>query len=149
MYELLDSDVILLFVDPKYNWIWVWQGRNTTTRMKFISARIASSIRDRYGVDFKLSSVDEGKEPVGFKIMAGLEKEIEYPESQTRPAYEGTEEDLELLKSLSREKKLLLLGRITPEITEENTENIKYCKYCGSTLAKGESNCHVCGNKVK
>ncbi len=38
--ELLDSEQILLFVDPERYKVFVWQGLNTTTRMKFISAII-------------------------------------------------------------------------------------------------------------
>ncbi len=165
--------------------------------MKFISARIASSIRDRYGVDFKLSSVDEGKEPVGFKIMIGLEKEGESSVRQTDLLYDGTEEDQELFESLLREKIPLFkdevvdvfkyLDRIklfssrgknrgdsddfypypyifkppTPpgdlglegqlqakEPAVKEPEQAPYCKYCGGILVKGESICHVCGNKV-
>lgn len=111
LYELLDSDFILLFIDPKQYRVWIWQGNNTTTRMKFISARIAGSIRDRYGIAFKITSVDEGNETAGFKVMIGLEKEVDYSEAQTGPAYEGTVEDMELLKSLSREKILLILEK--------------------------------------
>lgn len=111
LYELLDSEFILLFVDPKQYRIWIWQGSNTTTRMKFISAKIAPRIRDRYGIAFKITSVDEGDETAGFKVMIGLEKEVDYSETQTGPAYEGTEEDMELLKALSREKILLILEK--------------------------------------
>ncbi len=111
LYELLDSEFILLFVDPKQYRVWIWQGNNVTTRMKFISAKIAPSIRDRYGIAFKISSVDEGNETKGFKTMIGLEEEVDYSEAQTGPTYEGTDEDLELFESLSREKILLLLEK--------------------------------------
>ncbi|MGQ4873737.1 MAG: hypothetical protein ACP6IY_06635 [Promethearchaeia archaeon] len=111
LYELLDSDFILLFVDPKRYRVWIWQGANTTTRMKFISAKIAPSIRDKYGIGYKITSVDEGNETFAFKVMVGLEEEIDYEEEQTGPAYEGKEEDIELLEALSREKILLLLEK--------------------------------------
>ncbi|MHA2130801.1 MAG: hypothetical protein ACW99L_12585, partial [Promethearchaeota archaeon] len=111
LHELLDSDFILLFVDPKRYRVWIWQGVNTTTRMKFISAKIAPSIRDRFGIAFKITSVDEGNEIAGFKAMVGLEEEVDYTETQTGPTYAGTAEDLELLESLSREKILLLLEK--------------------------------------
>ena len=110
-YELLDSDFILLFVDPKRYRVWIWQGNNTTTRMKFISAKIAGRIRDRHGIAFKITAVDEDNEIAGFKAMVGLQKEVDYSETQTGPVYEGTKEDLELLESLSREKILLLLEK--------------------------------------
>ncbi len=112
LYELLDSDFILLFVDHKRYRVWVWQGNNVTTRMKFISAKIAPSIRDRHGIAFKITAVDEGNETDVFKVMAGLEKEISYAETQTGPAYQETEENIQLLKSLSREKILLLLEKM-------------------------------------
>ncbi|TFF93959.1 MAG: hypothetical protein EU544_05135 [Promethearchaeota archaeon] len=111
LYELLDSDFILLFVDPKRYRVWIWQGANVTTRMKFISAKIAPAIRDKFGIAYKITSVDEGNETLAFKIMVGLEEEIDYEEEQTGPAYEGTDEDLELLAALSREKILLILEK--------------------------------------
>ena len=51
LYELLGSDFILLFVDPEHYRIWIWHGANATTRMKFIAAKIAPKIRDRYIID--------------------------------------------------------------------------------------------------
>ena len=111
LHELLIPDLILLFVDPEHYRVWVWHGNNTTTRMKFISAKLAPSIRDRYGIAFKITAVDDGNETMGFKILVGLEEEIDYEEAQTGPAYEGTEEDLELIAALSREKVLLLLEK--------------------------------------
>jgi len=109
--DLLDSEFVLLIVDPTRYRVWIWHGSNTTTRMKFIAAKMAPSIRDRYGIGFKISAVDEGNETLGFKVAAGLEEEPDYVEAQTGPAYKETEEDLELIKSLSREKILLLLEK--------------------------------------
>jgi hypothetical protein len=109
--ELLDSDFILLLVDPKRYRVWIWHGANTTTRMKFIAAKLAPGIRDRYGIGYKVLAVDEANETLGFKITAGMEKEIDYTEIQKGPTYEGSDQDLELLESLSREKILLLLEK--------------------------------------
>ena len=111
LHELLDSEFILLFVDPKRYRVWIWHGVETTTRMKFIAAKLAPSIRDRFGIAFRIAAVDEGNEMLGFKVMLGLEEEVDYAEAQTGPTYEGTSEDLELLESLSREKILLLLEK--------------------------------------
>ncbi|TKJ21327.1 MAG: hypothetical protein CEE43_10370 [Promethearchaeota archaeon Loki_b32] len=56
LYEVLDSDLILLFIDPIQSRIWFWQGRNTTTEMKFIATEIAYSIREKVlmGIEKKL-----------------------------------------------------------------------------------------------
>jgi len=102
--DLLDDDFILLFVDPLHFRVWLWHGYNTTTRMKYIAATMAPHIRDKYGIGFKISAVDQDNETQGFLVMIGLAEEIDYDQVQTGPAYEGTTEDLELLKTLSRVK---------------------------------------------
>lgn len=109
--DLLDEDFILLFVDPQHYRVWLWHGFNTTTRMKFIAAKMAASIRDKHGIAFKITAVDQDNESTAFKVMIGLEEAIDYDVVQTGPAYEGTKEDLELLESLSREKILLILEK--------------------------------------
>ncbi|MFW9901649.1 MAG: hypothetical protein ACFFDY_10195 [Candidatus Thorarchaeota archaeon] len=109
--ELLDPDFVLLFVDPSRYRVWIWHGNNTTTRMKFIAAKLAPSIRDRYGIGFKISAVDEGNETLGFKVATKIEEEPDYLDAQTGPVYKETAEDLELIESLSREKILLLLEK--------------------------------------
>jgi hypothetical protein len=109
--DLLDDDFVLLFVDPQHFRVWLWHGYNTTTRMKFIAAKMAPAIRDKHGIAFKITAVDQDNEAHGFLVMLGLAEEIDYEQAQTGPAYEGTTEDLELLESLSREKILLILEK--------------------------------------
>jgi hypothetical protein len=72
LFELLDSDKILLFVDMNNGKVWIWEGKNTSTKMKFISAQSASNIRDKHDVTFTISSVDDGEELAAFKILVGL-----------------------------------------------------------------------------
>ena len=109
--DLLDDDFVLLFVDPQHFRVWLWHGYNTTTRMKFIAAKMAPPIRDKHGIAFKITAVDQDNESHAFLVMLGLEEEINYDLVQTGPAYEGTAKDLELLESLSREKILLILEK--------------------------------------
>ena len=109
--DLLDDDFILLYIDPKHYRAWLWHGWNTTTRMKFIAAKMAQPIRDKHGIAYKLTTVDQDGETHGFKVMIGTEEEIDYTKVQTGPTYEGSEENLELLESLSREKILLILEK--------------------------------------
>jgi hypothetical protein len=110
--DLLDDDFVLLFVDPQHFRVWLWHGYNTTTRMKFIAAKMAPSIRDKHGIAFKITAVDQENEANAFLVMLGLAEEIDYEQTQSGPAYEGTEKDLELLESLSREKILLILKKV-------------------------------------
>ena len=155
--DLLDPDFILLFVDPTQFRVWIWHGSNTTTRMKFIAAKLAPTIRDRYGIGYKISAVDEANETFGFKVMAGVEKAVDFSEIQKGPAYEGTEEDLELLDSLSREKILLLLEKAgVPEGYERKMVIVKntiygYREYDSVYLDFGELEVKVAkiGNQIK
>ena len=111
LHELFDSDFILLIVDPTYYRVWLWHGANTTTRMKFIAAKIAPKIRDRYGIAYKITAVDEGDETKAFKITSGVEKVTDYKEEQKGPIYDYSEEADELLKEIPREKIVLLLEK--------------------------------------
>ena len=72
LFELLDSNKILLFVDAHNQKVWEWQGRNTSTRMKFINTQLVPSIRDKHDIAYTITTVDEGEETVTFKIMIGL-----------------------------------------------------------------------------
>ncbi len=72
LFELLDSNKILLFIDQHDGKVWIWEGKNTNTRMKFISAQAAPHIRDKYDITYPISSVDEKDETIAFKILVGL-----------------------------------------------------------------------------
>ena len=72
LFEILDSNKILLFVDNHEGKLWIWEGKNTNPRMKFISARKAPNIRDKHDLSFTITSVDDGEETAAFKILIGL-----------------------------------------------------------------------------
>ena len=70
--ELLYHDLVLIIVDPEHKAVWIWKGRGATTRMKFLAAQLTPSIRDRYGIDYTIISVDDGDEPQEFKKTCSL-----------------------------------------------------------------------------
>ena len=72
LFELLDSNKILLFVDKHESKVWIWEGKNTNPRNKFISARKAPNIRNKHDFSFTITSVDDGEETAAFKILVGL-----------------------------------------------------------------------------
>ncbi len=76
--NLLNSDIVVLFLSIEYKTAWLWIGNNTSPRMPFIAAKEALSIRDRYGsVLMKIKTEEQEKESLGFQIFIGL---IEPPE---------------------------------------------------------------------
>lgn len=112
LHDLLDADNIFLFIAHRFSTAWIWQGTNTTTRMKFISAKIAPRLRDEHGFGYKLLTEDEGNESDAFKIMIGLKSEIEYEELEREPKYKGTEEQRKLLEDLSLQNIVLILEKV-------------------------------------
>jgi len=76
LFSILNIDKILFFIDSLNSTVWVWEGKNTNTKMKFIAARIASTIRDKYGITYNITIVDQDNEPERFLAMLQLEKEI-------------------------------------------------------------------------
>jgi hypothetical protein len=74
LFDLLDSEKIMLFTDPSHDRIWIWEGKNTSTREKFISSQLVSRFRDTHYLTSRISSVDEGEETAAFKILVGLVK---------------------------------------------------------------------------
>ena len=74
--NLLDHDEILIFIDNLNSRVWIWEGKNTPPRMKFMSADFAPIIRDQYACDYNITTIDDGDEPIEFKIILGLELEV-------------------------------------------------------------------------
>ncbi|MBY9014816.1 MAG: hypothetical protein KGD68_03920 [Candidatus Lokiarchaeota archaeon] len=72
IYTALDTFFIFIIVDSKEKEIWIWQGEKASIRKKFIATQKAPEIRDEYGIDFKITAIDEGSEPPGFKKLIGL-----------------------------------------------------------------------------
>ncbi|MFX1366485.1 MAG: hypothetical protein ACFFCE_18385 [Promethearchaeota archaeon] len=72
LFEILDSNKILLFVDSHEGKVWIWEGKKTNARMKFISAQLAPHIRDKYDITYSITSVDEQDETIAFKLLVGL-----------------------------------------------------------------------------
>ncbi|MHA1647240.1 MAG: hypothetical protein ACTSVU_08835 [Promethearchaeota archaeon] len=109
--DLLNSDAVLYFVDSSKFRSYIWTGKEASIRMKFIGAQKASNVRDSIGPAIKISTIEQDEEPRSFKIMVGLEEEIEEIEEQTGPAYEGTDEDEAFLENLPLEKLLLIFEK--------------------------------------
>ncbi len=113
MYQLMDPHFIVLFVDEPHFRVWLWQGRECSIRSKFISAKKAPGVRDKYGPALRITNVDDGDEPLAFKILVGLQKAEDVQEmKQEGPSYKGSEVDDELLQDITLEKITVILEKI-------------------------------------
>jgi hypothetical protein len=112
-YQLLDPHFCILFVDEPHFRVWLWQGRECSIRSKFISAKKAPGVRDKYGPALRITNVDDGDEPLAFKVLVGLEQPVELAkQKQEGPSYTGTAVDDELLQDISLEKITVVLEKI-------------------------------------
>src|SRR6056297_182223 len=111
LHQLLDSELVLYFVQPDKFKSFIWAGSEASTRMKFIAAKMATKVRDMIGPAISINTVDEGDESHPFKVLLGLEEEREEEYEQTGPIYEGKEEDDELLQELPLDKLNVLLEK--------------------------------------
>ena len=75
--NLLNHYRILLFVDHEHSRIYIWEGSEVTTRMKFLSAQLAPNIRDQYGIDYSITTVDDGDETLDFKKFLSIKEDAE------------------------------------------------------------------------
>ncbi len=112
LHELLDSSRLLYFINPIQYKSYIWTGKQVSTRMKFIGAKKSAEVRDRIGPAIKITTVDEDDESLPFKILIGIEEEIDYEEEQTGPTYEGKAEDEALLEELTLNKIILFLEKV-------------------------------------
>jgi len=67
--EQLKSKDIIFIVDGEHSRIWIWEGTDANIKMKFLSTQIASKIRDRHGITYTITCVDEGSEPAELKEL--------------------------------------------------------------------------------
>ncbi|MHA1620227.1 MAG: hypothetical protein ACTSVZ_13205 [Promethearchaeota archaeon] len=112
LHELLKSNLVLYFINPKNYRSFIWAGGEASVRMKFIAASAATKIRDKIGPAIKISTVEEDEESKAFKIMIGLESAVEFVEEQTGPAYEGKAEDEVMLEEMSLAKIIITLEKL-------------------------------------
>ena len=68
---ILSSDKTFCIIDCESNNIYLWKGRTTGVRKKFIGAQVASNLRAEHGFKFKVKPLDEGEEPEGFFGLLG------------------------------------------------------------------------------
>ncbi len=69
--EHLKSEDIIFIVVAEHSRVWIWEGSDVNIKMKFLSTQIASEIRDKHGITYTITSVDEGNEPAELRELLG------------------------------------------------------------------------------
>ena len=110
------KDSYALFLMEKYI-VWLYHGVDTSTKVKFMSAREITRKRDDILLGGKIITVDEGSEPLPFKFVTKMADPADYDldteaSEEYKPAYAGTIEDVSMLEKISLEKIALLLEQV-------------------------------------
>ncbi len=80
--EFLDTKEVFIIVDDVSHKCFLWKGKDSRIRSKFIGAKKSQDVRGQVGLAFKVEPVDEGEEPDDFKAclknipVPGYAKEI-------------------------------------------------------------------------
>jgi hypothetical protein len=112
LQEILKSNLILYFIQASIYKSFIWIGKETSNRMKFIGAKKATVVRDSIGPAIKISTIEEDDEPIPFKVMIGTYVPEIVEEEEEQDVIRTEEEDEILLKELSLDKIVLMLEKI-------------------------------------
>jgi hypothetical protein len=82
--ENVDSTKVYIFVNDDDKQIILWSGKEARTRIKFIGARLASSLRLEQGLSYKLMQIDESVDMDFIRNMSG--KPSEKPSTVAQPS---------------------------------------------------------------
>ncbi len=80
--EFLDTKEVFIIVDDISHKCFLWKGKDSRIRSKFIGAKKSQDVRGQVGLSFKVEPVDESEEPEDFKAclknvpVPGYAKEI-------------------------------------------------------------------------
>ncbi len=80
--EFLDTKEVFIIVDDISHKCFLWKGKDSRIRSKFIGAKKSQDVRGQVGLAFKVEPVDESEEPEDFKAclknipVLGYAKEI-------------------------------------------------------------------------
>ncbi|MHA1607047.1 MAG: hypothetical protein ACTSWP_05845 [Candidatus Freyarchaeota archaeon] len=84
--DLLTNDRVLIVVAERQKKIYLWKGKNSSVRKKFVGARKASALRGEWGLVFKVIAMDEGDEDEEFLSLIGMEAKPPTPRPAPKPA---------------------------------------------------------------
>lgn len=112
-----DASFALFQVDTYM--VWLYHGKDTSTKVKFMSARGITRLRDEILLGGKVVTVDAGSEPLPFQFATGMadpadfDLDTEMDRENFKPAYTGSKEDESYLAQLSLEHIVLLLEQVS------------------------------------
>ena len=119
--DALIADRVLIIVADELKVIYLWKGKESSVRKKFIGARLAQAVRGDRGLMYKVEPVDQEEEPPALLNILGT-KPAECPSNASKSmdvAAPGKEEAESAVPAaaitLSADLKQKLMGEQLPE----------------------------------
>ncbi|MDD1777905.1 MAG: hypothetical protein LUQ65_07010 [Candidatus Helarchaeota archaeon] len=121
--DALIADRVLIIVADELKVIYLWKGKESSVRKKFIGARLAQAVRGDRGLMYKVEPVDQEEEPPALLNILGT-KPAECPSSASKsmdvaaPGKETAESAVGepvVAVTLSADLKQKLMGEKLPE----------------------------------
>lgn len=85
--NILSSEKVLIVVAENNKKIYLWKGKNSPVRKKFVGAQKANALRTEYGFAYKVIAMDEADEAADFLALMGM-KPSKKPKEVTAPTQE-------------------------------------------------------------
>jgi hypothetical protein len=82
--NILSSDRVLIVIAENNKKIYLWKGKNSPVRKKFVGAQKANALRTEYGFAYKVIAMDETDEEADFLALIGM-KPIKKPKAAPAP----------------------------------------------------------------
>ncbi len=82
--SILTSDRVLIVIAENNKKIYLWKGKNSPVRKKFVGARRAAALRTEYGFAYKVVAMDETDEEADFLALIGMK-----PTKKPKPVIQG------------------------------------------------------------
>lgn len=115
---LLPDRVLIIIVDDQKT-IYLWKGKESSVRLKFIGARISQAVRGERGLLYKVEPTDEGEEPQALINIFDTKTATSATAGGSVDMAEGgvvdEGESSSLAVSLSDDMKTKLMGEALPE----------------------------------
>ena len=146
--DKLSSDACYVIVSYEYRKVYLWIGKNSNVRSKFIGAKKSQDIRRKLSNDFRVVSLNEGEEDSDFlKLMSGKitkKKRDDYNDDDDLSfPYPYIFKPPEPPDDFAMATQVLIHSPLKEKSPEERIN----CQYCGRELTKEEQLTHSCKKK--
>ena len=147
LHVFLNTSRVLLFIDKQHSRIWMWIGRAASFQEKLIGNRLIPIINQKWGLSNAVIAIDEGEEPLEFKLLVGLIQTPAVVENNGLRS-DSYNDNKSAMESDIRKKQMVSPEEcLEPGLTPHNesihkspdSDNVSFSIYAPTTIAPGKN----------